>query len=105
MNMAMQKEYEVYSISGPENLPGKIVGTEKETTSETFLKNSGCDLRTFDRIDEAYKSLEAKKLDAVVFDMPTIMYLIKNDKKKKFKISGGVFDRQMYGFALKKESQ
>ena len=104
MNMAMQKEYEIYAIGGPDNLPGKVVGTEKGTTSETYLKKLGCDVKGFDRIDEAYKNLGDKKLDAVVFDMPTMKYLVKNEGKNKFAISGGVFDRQAYGFALAKNS-
>ena len=104
MGLALQQEQAVYSINSPEDLPGKIVATEKGTTSENYLKKIGCDVRTVHTIDEAYDQLELKKVDAVVFDMPTIRYLVKNSGKNKFKTSGSMFDRQVYGIALVKNS-
>lgn len=104
MNMALQQEQEVYDISNPEDLPGKIIATEKGTTSEWYLKNIGCNVRTFANINEAYEQLDHKKVDAVVFDMPTIKYLVNNKGKNKFRTSGPMFDRQVYGFALTKGS-
>ena len=104
MQLALQQENEVYSINSPEDLPGKIVGTEKGTTSENYLKKIGCNVKTFNKIDEAYIELSHKKVDAVVFDMPTIKYLVNNKGKDKFRASGPMFDRQSYGFALQKDS-
>jgi polar amino acid transport system substrate-binding protein len=104
MNMALQQEQEIYSISKPEDLPGKIVATEDSTTSDDYLKSIGCNIKTVHGINEAYALLGKKKVDAVVFDMPTIKYFVKNKGKDKFKVSGAMFDRQSYGFALKKDS-
>lgn len=104
MGLALQQENAVYSISTPEDLPGKIVGTEGGTTSENYLKKIGCNVKTFNKIDEAYTELSHKKVDAVVFDMPTIKYLVNNKGKDKFRTSGSMFDRQSYGFALQKDS-
>ena len=100
MNMALQQEQEVYSINSPENLPGKLVATEGGTTSEIYLNSIGCNVKTVKRIEDAYELLDHKKVEAVVFDMPTIKYLLKNEGKGKFKVSGQMFDRQAYGFAL-----
>lgn len=105
MQLALQEENDVYTISSPENLPGKVVGTEGGgTTSENYLRRIGCNVRTFDHIDEAYEQLSHKKLEAVVFDMPTIKYLVNNKGKGKFITSGNMFDRQVYGIALQKNS-
>lgn len=105
MNMAMQQENEIYAISKPEDLIDKVVATEENTTSEMFLRKLGCNIKTVKHIDEAYTLLEKKKVDAVVFDMPTLKYLIKDKGKNfKFKISGSMFDLQSYGFALCKNS-
>jgi ABC-type amino acid transport substrate-binding protein len=105
MNITMQQENEIYDISKPEDLIDKIVATEENTTSETFLKKLGCNVKTVKRISEAYTLLEKKKVDAVVFDMPTLKCLVKGKGKKfKFRISGSMFDLQSYGFALNKNS-
>jgi polar amino acid transport system substrate-binding protein len=104
MNMALQQEQEVYSINSPENLPGKLVATEEGTTSESYLRNIGCNVQAVKRIEDAYDLLGQNKVEAVVFDMPTIMYFVKNKGKNKFRVSGQMFDRQTYGFALKNGS-
>lgn len=105
MNMAMQQENEIYAISKPEDLVDKVVATEENTTSEIYLKKLGCNVKTVKRINEAYRLLEKRKVDAIVFDMPTLKYLIKGkDKQFKFRISGSMFDQQSYGFALNKNS-
>jgi len=104
MNMALQQEQEIYSISKPEDLPGKVIATEDSTTSDNYLNKIGCNVKAVHGINEAYELLGNKKVDAVVFDMPTIKYFVKNKGKNKFKVSGQMFDRQSYGFALKKNS-
>jgi len=104
MNMALQQERSAYSISSVEDLPGKIVATEEATTSEGFLKKLGCNVRATKSIDEAYGMLSVQKADAVVFDMPTIKYFVKNKGKNKLVTSGALFDRQTYGFALQQNS-
>lgn len=104
MNMALQQEQEIYAISSPEDLPGKVVATEEGTTSETYLNNLGCNVIAVRNISEAYVLLDQKKVDAVVFDMPTIKDFVKHKGKNKFKISGPMFDWQAYGYALKKDS-
>lgn len=104
MNMALEQENAVYSINGVDDLPGKVIGTEKGTTSEKFLIKTGCNVNAVKNITNAYELLQTKKVDAVVFDMPTIKYFVKNKGKKNFRISGNMFDRQAYGFALQKDS-
>jgi ABC-type amino acid transport substrate-binding protein len=104
MNSALQEEQKVYEINNVDDLSGKIVGTEKNTTSEKFLEKIGCNVKTSESINDAYELLSNKKINAVVFDMPTIKYFIKNNGKKKFSTSGSIFDKQTYGFALKKNS-
>ena len=102
MSAALQEENASYAINGVEDLPGKTVATEESTTSVTFLKQIGCNVNAVKDINEAYALLGDKKVEAVVFDMPTIKYFIKGNKK--FKISGNMFDKQSYGFALQKDS-
>jgi ABC-type amino acid transport substrate-binding protein len=104
MNMALQQEQEVYAISSPEDLPGKVVATEEGTTSETYLNKLGCRVKLVHNINDAYDLLDQGKVDAVVFDMPTIKDFVKSKGKNKFKISGPMFDWQAYGFVLKKNS-
>lgn len=104
MSVALQEENASYAINSVDDLPGKTVATEDSTTSLTFLKKIGCNVKAVKNINEAYALLGDKKIEAVVFDMPTIKYFIKNKGNNKFKISGNMFDRQSYGFALQKDS-
>jgi ABC-type amino acid transport substrate-binding protein len=104
MNTALQSEKVESAIFSVEDLEDKKVSTEKETTAETFLKSINCQAIAETRIDDSYKQLILGKIDAVVFDMPTLKYFVKNSGKKKCKIVGDMFDRQYYGFALQQNS-
>lgn len=91
-------------ISSLDDLKGKIVGTEKLSTSASFLKTkSNIKLDLKKSINEAYSDLIADKVDAVVFDEPNIKFFAK--KNKEFvKIVGEMFEKQYYGFALQANS-
>ena len=55
-------------INGPEDLPGKKVGTTTGSTSAAYLSSHGSKTTEFQKIDEAINALESGQLDAVVFD-------------------------------------
>lgn len=108
MNMALQQEQDATDISSVEDLAGKRVSTEKGTTSNHFLdtlsKKINCRLILTNSIDSSYSLLKQGRVDAVVFDMPSIKYFVKNKGRKHFVAVGNIFDRQSYGFALKQNS-
>ena len=58
------------AINGPEDLPGKKVGTIKGSTSAAFLDEQRAQMKPFEKITDAYAALLNKEVDAVVFDIP-----------------------------------
>jgi len=104
MSMALQQENEILKINDVDDLVGKTVAAKKGTTSETFIRNLGCNVKSVQEIDKAYTLLKENKVDAIVYDMPVLKYFVQNKGKKYFQISGKIFDKQSYGFALQQDS-
>ena len=92
-------------ISGPQDLPGKTVGTTTGSTSATYLKANQVRLQEFQSIQEAFASLEAGKLDAVVFDAPVILYHAAHAGRGKVRVVGPVFKRENYGILFPRGSE
>ena len=90
-------------ITGPSDLKGRIVLTQKGTTSVSYIKKIGAKTKTVDDIDTACDYLLLKRGDAVVFDYPVLLNYVKNNPEK-VKMVGGMFDKQYYGFMLQKRS-
>lgn len=88
------------NINSPQELKGKTVATVKETTSEIILRGLGAVVQPVSRIEEAYKKLKTNKVEAVVFDAPILTYFSINDGSSWAEVSGELFDRQEYGFAM-----
>jgi polar amino acid transport system substrate-binding protein len=91
-------------ISGPDDLPGKTVGTLKKSTSVVYLSGKRSKIVEFDSIDEAFLALEAGKLDAIVYDAPVLLYYAANAGREKVRIVGGVFKRENYGILFPRGS-
>jgi polar amino acid transport system substrate-binding protein len=91
-------------ISGPDDLPGKTVGTLKKSTSVVYLSGRRSKIVEFDSIDDAFLALEAGKLDAIVYDAPVLLYYAANAGREKVRIVGGVFKRENYGILFPRGS-
>lgn len=99
MNVQMFK----YSINKPDDLKGKNVAVVTGTTSERAVQRFGAIKNSANSVDEAVLMLEAKRVDAVVFDIPTLQYYAMNNDK--LTTVGGIFDIQDYGFLLPHRSK
>ena len=84
-------------INGPEDLPGKQVGTVAGSTSAAYLVQSNIKSSEFGKIGDAFDALIAKKVDAVVFDAPVLLYFAATEGKDKTAVVGPVFRREAYG--------
>lgn len=96
-----EAQLETYSINNYHELKGKKVAVVGGTTSE--LQNIGARITTAKTSNEAVLLLEAKKVDAVVFDAPTLQYFAKENDD--LTTVGGMFHLQDYGIAMKKGSE
>lgn len=94
MNVQMFK----YTINNPDDLKGKNVAVVSGTTSEEAIHRFGANSKGSNNIEEAILMLEAKRVDAVVFDAPTLQYYAM--KNENLTTVGSIFDIQDYGFLL-----
>ena len=84
-------------INGPDDLPGKKVASVTGSTSAGYLKGANINFTEFPRIDLAFKALEDRGVDAVVFDAPVLLYYASHDGKGKANVAGQVFRKENYG--------
>jgi len=99
-------------LKGPDDLSGKIIGTQLGSSSqkaaEAFdaqLKGQGkpgyAELKTYERFPTAHQDLLAKRLDAVVQGRPPLKVLIK-ERPGQFKILSGLGPKAYYGAVVRK---
>ena len=85
-------------ISGPDDLRNRVVATVEFTTSVPTLNKHGAIVVPVAKIDEAYALLLKERVDAVVFDAPSILHYERHEGAGKVKVVGPLFDIQYYGF-------
>jgi polar amino acid transport system substrate-binding protein len=110
-HIAMSQPYFVYAqqivtrkdtegLSQLENLKGKPVGVLSGSVAKTLLeKSGGADLRIYPGNVESLLDLKAKRIEAVVMDLPIAIYYAKPDPAVKF--SGPSFAPGYYGIGVR----
>lgn len=88
------------SINGPDDLDGRRIGTTHGSTSAAYLRERKALVEEFALIDEAYTALLDKKVDAIVFDAPVLLYYSVHDGKGRVQVVGGVFHKEDYGIVF-----
>ena len=92
-------------IVSPQDLRNRIVATVEFTTGVPTLNKIGAIVLPVAKIDEAYALLLAEKVDAVVFDSPSILHYERHEGAGKVKAVGPLFDIQYYGFMFPEGSE
>ena len=89
-----------------DDLTGKLVATQENTISESYLKKLGATVVSFDDIDVAYAQVASGELGIAVFDSPNVMYHVntRGKGKGKIKTSGELFYPHYLGIAVKQDS-
>lgn len=87
-------------IQGPDDLPGKRVGTTTGSTASAWLKAHSIQPTEFQRIADAFGALERAQLDAVVFDAPVLLYHAKHQGGGKVEVVGPIFKKENYGIVF-----
>lgn len=87
-------------IQGPDDLPGKKVATTAGSTADAYLRKNRARVVTVATIKEAYTLLENKRVEAVVFDSPVLMYYAANGGANKVQVVGPLFNKEDYGIVL-----
>ena len=85
-------------IVRPADLRNRVVATVEFTPGVPTLNDLGAIVLPVAKIDDAYELLLNEKVDAVVFDSPSILYYERHKGAGKVKTVGPLFDIQYYGF-------
>lgn len=91
-------------IAGPKDLHGKTVATLRGTTSVSVLEKYGAVVVEVGSSETMFDKLMLERVDAVVYDTPTIMYYV-NKYNNRLMMAGDQFEPQHYGIALPQESE
>ncbi len=91
-------------INGPEDLQGRKVGTLTGSTAALYLKNINVVPIEFDTITPTFEALENKKLDAVVYDSPVLLYYAATGGRNKVRIVGPMLRKENYGILFPRGS-
>ena len=93
------------TITNIEQLSGRKAATISDSPSEAFLKAAKAKVIEVDNLNDAIQKLENKDVDAVVYDRPQLLYLLKGNEKETLYISKAEYYKQGYGFAFPIDSQ
>ena len=92
-------------IVSPRDLRNRVVATVEFTPGVPTLNKLGAVVVPVAKIDEAYDLLLKEKVDAVVFDSPTILHYERHEGAGMVKVVGPLFDLQYYGFMFPEGSK
>ncbi|WP_417430336.1 transporter substrate-binding domain-containing protein [Halpernia sp.] len=93
------------SINNIEQLNGKKVVTISGSPSIEFLQEYNIKVVTVLTLNDAIEKLKNKKVDAIVYDRPQLMYYLKNHEDEDFEMAKAEYYKQGYGFAFPKNSK
>ncbi len=111
--IAMSRPYYVYAqqiVTGPEtkgleqikDLSGRRVGVLSSSVAERLLeKIPGIELKIYPGNVESFRDLKARRLEAVLLDLPIALYYAKPDPE--LKLSGAAFAPGYYAIGVRKQ--
>ena len=88
------------SISGPSDLPGKAIATVPTSVAADYLTQRKIPFVAVNSPAEALDALLGGKVQALVFDAPTLQYMAATSGKSELQIVGPVFRPEMYSIAV-----
>jgi polar amino acid transport system substrate-binding protein len=91
-------------INGPDDLAGKTVATTAGSTAAAAARELRAQVLEVGKIDDAFKALNDKQVDAVVFDAPVLLYYAAREGKGRVQLVGGPFRKEDYGIVFPRNS-
>jgi len=100
--LMVSNESKIQSIG---DVDGKKIGTRQGSTSQAYLKDkTNAKVEAFPEIVNAYMDVKTGRLDAAFYDLPNVLFFIKQQGGGKVKTTGDVLEGQSYGIAFPKNS-
>lgn len=93
-------------IKSIEDVDGKVVATRTGSTSETYLKeHTDAIPEAFPQIIEGYQNVLAGRADAVLYDLPNVLFYSEQEAEGRLKTVGEKLTGEEYGIAFPKGSE
>lgn len=92
------------SIKTPEDLAMQRVGTVANSTSEEYLIKNRLHYRVYESPEQGLQAILDGEVDAMVYDVPILKYLVNKQMKKGLEVLPFTFERQDYGIGLQADS-
>jgi polar amino acid transport system substrate-binding protein len=89
------------SIRGPADLYDKTVATVSNTTSSAYLRRMGIAATEMPGVEDCYRALRERQLDAVVFDAPVLHHYVAHQGAGVAVVAGPIFQEEDYGLVLR----
>ena len=104
LSSGLMVEYLKVRFTEPEDLAGHAVATVAGTTSVDIAHQHRAKVHEVDRIEEAYRLLQAGSVDAVIFDSSPLMHFAREDGNHSVTVTGPMIQSQEYAFAFQQGS-
>jgi ABC-type amino acid transport substrate-binding protein len=88
------------NIRGPDDLPGKSIGTVPATIAADYLTRRGLPFVDVNSADEGVRMLMQGEVQAIVFDAPTLQYWAAKRGNGVLAVVGPIFRPEKYGIAV-----
>jgi len=88
------------NIRGPDDLPGKTIGTVPGTTAADYLARRGLASVDVNSAADGIRMLARGEVQAIVYDAPTLQYWAAKRGDGVLAVVGPVFSAQKYGIAV-----
>ncbi len=85
------------SIQGPGDLPGKTIATAPGSIAAEYLTRLGLPYVELTTVDDAFDKITHGKVQAIVFDAPTLQYWEAKRGRGLVQVVGPVFRPEKYG--------
>jgi ABC-type amino acid transport substrate-binding protein len=91
-------------VKGPEDLIRVRVGSVADTTSSDYLRENRIQFHSYKTASEGLRAIADGKIQALVYDMPILRYLIRKEFQGDLEMVPNPFLPQEYGIALPAKS-
>jgi len=91
-------------VSGPEDLARVRVATIENSTSDQYLKEHRIKRHYYPSVLEGLEAINQNKADAMVYDAPLLIHLIKHNFEGDLEVLESRFELQDYGIAFPENS-
>ncbi|WP_084162606.1 transporter substrate-binding domain-containing protein [Paraburkholderia bannensis] len=88
------------NIRGPDDLPGKKIGTVPGTIAAQYLTQRGLSFVDVTNADDGFRMLMEGDVQAIVYDAPTLQYWAARRGNGALTVVGPVFRPEKYGIAV-----